>query len=310
MTIKYLDAARQGKNQWWRYILILTVVPAIPACCISIILIICLQLFGNINYSDLQNKVLVAKSIRMMPPWALYLLVTSFYASMCACILLGLQKIHKRDFSSVICPNQRFNIGRYVNSSIAWLLISLLFRIFELKLNPQAFQDFRLVFNPIDWLIYLIPAVITAFTFASFTEIIRGYVLQGLGLLLRHKYLAILMSSLLSSVILMCINKSQCPPYQCMVFNFILGIGLAISIVRENSLELVLGIQTAVNLVPRFLTYQSSENPPSSLPNMFSVNLNSQLASSTESIEIVILLIKLAIFYALFLRKPQTTNHW
>lgn len=306
MTIKYLDAATQGKNQWWRYVLILTIAPAIPACCILIVLIICLQLFGNMNFSDLQNNVLVAKSIRTMTPWALYLLSISFYSSMCACILLGIEKIHKRNFLSVICPNQGFNIGRYVNSFIVWLLISLLFRIFQIKLNYQDFQDLKLVFNPLEWLIYLIPALVNSFIFASFTEIVRGYILQGLALTIRHRYLVILMSGLLSSVMLLSIYKFQ---YQCIVFYFILGIGLATSIVRENGLELVLGIQTAVSLVPRFLTYQSSEIPPSSLPTVFSINLNSQIASSVESIEIVTLLIKLAIFYAFFLREPRTTNY-
>ncbi len=309
MTIKYLDAARQGKNQWWRYISILTIVPFVPACCISIVLIIWLHFFGNVSFSDLQNKVLVSKIIRTMPPGVIYLLNISLTSSICACILLGIQKIHQRDFLATICPNHKFKIDRYAKAFIVWFLISLLFRILQLKLDPQAFQDFRLVFKPIDWSIYLVPAIINAISIAFCTEVIRGYILQGLGTIVRHKYLLIIVSGLLSSLLVLLIaNKAQCSQLQCMVFNLILGIGLATAILKENSLELVLGIQTAVSLLPIFLTYQYSESPPSSLPTIFSATLNSQLISSIESTAIVVLSIKLAIFYAIFWRKTPTSN--
>ena len=87
--------------------------------------------------------------------------------------------------------------------------------------------------------------------------------------------------------------------------DFIFGVGLAVLILKQNGLEIALGIQTSVNLLQRFLIYQSFEDSPSSLPAIFSIKLDSEFQSSVENFAILALSIKFLVFYRVFFRKTE-----
>jgi uncharacterized protein len=300
MTTNYLDAARQGRNKWWQYVLELTIVPFAAMMLVTIILIICLLAFGVVNISDLQNKELVRNTLETMPLWALYLLYIPLYSSACGSMLVGIEVLHHRKALSVICPGRTFDIKRYFNALTVWFLMSLFLNIFQYIFNPQ---NFKLVFDPIQWLMYLVPNIILSFVLALFQEIVRGYVLQGLGLITRHKFLLIFMSVFLSLLMSLSSNSHSIQP-QSTIFDFIFCIGLVATILKDNGLELVLGIQTAIGLLKGFISYQFPDKI-SPFSTIWKVNLNMQIHPSVINIGIVILLIKLTTFYIIFLRKTK-----
>ncbi len=307
MTIKYLDAARHGRNEWWRYILGLlapwaTIIIALMGIIISFLTL------GILKFSDFQASGSAASWMNKLPPWAVYIMTISFMSLLCGSVLVWIEKAHQRNPFSVICPdpNQAFNFKRCFNAFIVWLALSLLLSgglFYTYIYEPQAI---KITADPIPWLIYFIPAFILVLVTTLFSEITRGYVLQGMGLIVKNKSLLITISGLLM-VCIMALGSLKRPPYiqiQFAISIFIFSIGLAMFILKENGLELALGIEAASSLSSKFIAYKSSEDSPFGLPlAIISIDRDTQVYSSSVAIGIVILCLKLAVFYAIFLRR-------
>jgi uncharacterized protein len=305
MAIKYLDAARRGRNEWWRYILGL-LTPWVAVVIVFFGLIISLLTIGILHLSDISPPATATSFMKKIPLWVNYMISISSISLMCVSILVWIEKAHQRNPFSVICPdpNQAFNLKRCFNAFIVWFFMSVLLSgglyhtyIYE----PQAI---KIIADPIPWLIYLIPAIALILITTLFSEIIRGYILQGVGLIVKNKSLLITISGLLL-VCIMALSNQKKPPYiqiQSAISIFIFSVALALFILKENGLELVLGIEAASSLSSKFVAYQSSTDSPFP-PAIISIDKDTQIYSSSLAIGIVTSCIKLAIFYAIFLRK-------
>jgi uncharacterized protein len=307
MTIKYLDAAHKGRNEWWRYILGL-LVPWATIIIASIGFLIGLLTLGILHFSDFRSPATSANFIKKIPIWANYMMSISYISLMCVSALVWIEKAHQRNLFSVIFPdpNQVFNFKRCFNAFVVWFALSLLLSgglFYTYMYEPQAI---KITSDPIPWLIYLIPAFILILITTLFSEITRGYVLQAIGLIIKNKFLLITISGLLM-VCIMVLSNLKKPPYiqiQSAISMFIFSVGLAMFILKENGLELVLGIEAASGLASKFIAYQSSED--SNFPAaIISIDKNTQVYSSSIAIGIVVLCIKLAVFYAIFLRRSS-----
>jgi uncharacterized protein len=307
MTIKYLDAARQGREKWWQYAIGL-LVPWTVIFLVTFAVIILLLIFGIINISDFKPPASSTSLIKKIPMWGIYVLSISGISLMCLSILVWIEQAHKRNPLSVICPdpNQTFNFQRCFNAFIGWFSLSLPLSIRLFYTHSSIPQAVEIVSDPLSWLTYLIPTVFLVFISALFSEIVRGYVLQGIGLAVKKKYILVSISALLLTSMAVFANLKQ-PQHlliQSAIGVFIFGVGFAMVILKDNGLELALGIQIASGLISKFISYKSSEDsvlPPA----MISIDKNTPLFSSAVSIGIVVLCIKLAIFYAVFLRKSS-----
>jgi uncharacterized protein len=307
MTIKYLDAARQGRNEWWRYVLGL-LVPWAAVIIASIGVFISLLTLGILHLSDFSPPATAASWIKKIPLWAVYMMTISSMSLICASVIVWIEKAHQRNPLSVICPDptQGFNLKRCFNAFIVWFALSLLLSgglFYTYIYEPQAI---KITADPIPWLIYLIPAFIVILITTLFSEITRGYVLQGIGLVVKNKTLLITISGLLMVCIMVLSNLKKTPyiQIQSAISIFVFSVGLAMFILKENGLELALGIEAASNLGSKFIAYQPSEDsvfPPA----IISIDKNTQVYSSSVAIGIVILCIKLAVFYAIFLRRSS-----
>lgn len=310
MAIKYLDAARQGRNKWWKYIIGL-LIPWATVIMVSLGLVILLLTFGIIKISDFRPPATSADLIKKLPLWVYYVLSTSFVSLMCISSLVWIEKAHQRSPFSVIRPNsnQVFNIKRCFNAFIVWFTISLLLSGGLLNTYMYDPQAIKIITDPTTWLIYLIPSIVLIVITSLFSEITRGYVLQGIGLIVKQKYVVIGISGLLL-VCLMALGNQNRPLYiqiQQAISIFIFSVGLAVFILKENGLELALGIEVASSLGSKIISYQSSED--SILPAaIISIDRNSHTYSSSVAIGIVLLCIKLAILYAIFFRRSLPVN--
>ena len=308
MTIKYLDAARPGRNQWWRYILGL-LAPCATVFVASFGLTLSLLTIGLLHPSDITTPSAVNSLIKKMPIWAIYMMSISVMSIMGASILVWIDKMHQRNPFSVICPdpNQAFNLKRCFNASIVWFSMSILSTSVLFRISISDFQTVKIIADPISWLIYLIPAIALILINTLSFGIITSYILQGVGLIIKNK----LLLAVIIGLMLVCIsalNNQKEPQHiqiQLAIIAFIYGVGTVIFILKENGLELVLGIQAASSLVSRFIAYQPSGDSISSVlpPSIISIEKNTQIYSSLAAVSLIILCIKLAVFYAVFLRR-------
>jgi hypothetical protein len=304
MSVNYLDAARKGRNKWGQYVLNLIVIPFATIFCVYSVLILGLLLLGQVSHADLKDPAFLSTFLKSQPLWIAYILFISSYSFVIVSILIGIERNHHRNFISVICPEQNFNVKRCFNAFIVWFAMSLLLNAGAAYIYMVDPQSFKLVINPSQWLMYLVPAIIYAFVYALSTEIMRGYVLQGMGLIIRQQFLLIFISGFLSTMSSIPSSLKQSPYIQpqYIIINFIFSVGLALFILKGNNLELVLGIQTAGNFASRFISYQPAEGTMV-LPTIFSISRDTQFLAIAASIAVVALCIKIAIFYAVFLRK-------
>jgi uncharacterized protein len=305
MAIKYLDAARRGHNEWWRYILGL-LTPWVAVVIVFFGLIISLLTIGILHLSDFSPPATATSFMKKIPLWVNYMISISSISLMCVSILVWIEKAHQRNPFSVICPdpNQAFNLKRCFNAFIVWFLISILLSSGLYHTYIYEPQAIKIITDPIPWLIYLIPAIALILITTLFSEIIRGYILQGVGLIVKNKSLLITISGLLL-VFIMALSNQKKPPYiqiQSAISIFVFSVALALFILKDNGLELVLGIEAASSLSSKFVAYQSSTDSPFP-PAIISIDKDTQIYSSSLAIGIITLCIKLAIFYAIFLRK-------
>jgi uncharacterized protein len=304
MAIKYLDAARQGQNKWWQYIVGL-LIPWATLIMASLGIFILFLTLGIIHFSDFRPPLTSADLINRLPLWAYYILSIALLSLMCISSLVWIEKAHQRSPFSVICPdsNQVFHIKRCFNAFIVWFAISLLLSGGLLNTYMYDPQAIKIIADPINWLIYLIPAIVLVVVTALYSEITRGYVLQGIGLITKQRHVVMGLSGLLM-VCLIALSNQNRPLYiqiQQAIYAFIFSVGLAMFIFKENGLELVLGIAIANGLGSKIISYQSTAD--STLPAaIISIDRNSHTYSSSIAIGLVLLCIKLTIFYAIFFR--------
>jgi membrane protease YdiL (CAAX protease family) len=243
-----LDLARQGKNEWWRFlaavILILFLwqfVGAVP----GMILIFWTQLDGN-----------PGTNITPQGPVGVNLLVY-FAAMMFASILflagiaLAVRWIHERPLRTLITPAPRFAWGRFLQGFLVWLLISGVVAGLEGVLHPGRY---KLTFDLRQYLPFVFLAILLVPIQTSAEELFfRGYLLQGFGLRVRNIWLLSLISGLLFGLPHL-LNPEAKINYGIMgLFYVFIGAVLAFVTLRDGRMELALGLHAANNLFSALL---------------------------------------------------------
>lgn len=240
----YLDLARQGKNEWWRYLLAVLLIlflwqliGAIP----SAFVIFWVALDGNP-----ETNIAAAGFIGVD---VLLTFVVFMFASVLFIvgIFLAVRFIHQRRFLTLITPERRFSFGRFAQGFIVWLLLVGLMAVAEALLYPGRYV----------WTLDLarfLPFVFLALIFVpiqtSAEELFfRGYLLQGLGQLrLRNIWILSLISGLLFGLPHL-LNPEASANYLLMLVYYVsMGAVMAYVTLRDGRLELALGLHAANNL--------------------------------------------------------------
>lgn len=260
MTSQYLSLASQGKNAWWRY-------------CISIILILFFwQIIGIIPLGILasvlatdQNPAtqfnLKTSQFEGVEPLLPYLVVNFLFTTLLAGLYIAVRFLHQRRFITLVTPNDRVRWKRvFQGFGLYFLLISVI-SVMSWVLSPSEFQ---LTFKPVQFLVFLpIALVLTSIQTSAEELFIRGYLMQGIGLKIRKSLIPILGSSLLFMLPHLGNPEVKSNIFLAAAYYFSFGIFLAFITVRDNSLELAMGVHAANNLFVALIL----NSPNSALPS-------------------------------------------
>ncbi len=295
----YLDQARKGKNDWWRYVL-------------SILLIFSLwQIIGSFPTVALLMYVFVfghAQTLTQASTFPGVDPLVKFISLMLASvffllgIFLSVRYIHQRSLKSLITPARSLQWGRIGLGAGLWFLLAALSSVLEALLHPGRYVW---TFDLLKFVPFAVAALILIPIQASTEELFfRGYLLQWVGLKLRNIWLLSVISGLIFAMPHL-LNPEAAVNLPLMFLGyFSMGLFLAYMTLRDGQLELALGVHTANNLFSVLFANTTITSLPS--PSILTVQVLDPVFS--VPVGIVAMLIFVWLVFYLFSRKTDISR--
>jgi len=263
MTSQYLSLAQQGKNVWWRYVIsiflilfLYQIIGAVPLLILSAALTLDKNPATQLNSETLQFE--------GVEPLLSYLVIN--FASICllAGLYISVRFLHQRRMITLVTPNQQVRWKRIFQGFGLYFVLTFVISFVGIVLSPS---EYRLTFKPSQFLVFLpIALVITPIQTSAEELFFRGYLLQGISLKARSLLIPILGSSLLFMLPHLLNPEVKSNWFLMALLYLLLGIFLAVITVKDNSLELAMGVHAANNLfVVLILNYSNSALPSPSI---------------------------------------------
>ena len=244
----FIENAKNIKNNWWRYFLVG-----------PLIIFSFWQIIGAIPFgvgfalnADLENlamdgsndmmamfSVFPTKNIGL----ALFLLM---FAVGCVGLYLTIKFIHNQTFTSLTTSRKKIDFSRVFYSFFLVIGISIILFPIDLFLSPE---NYELTFNLNQFLILLLICLTLLPLQTSFEEyLIRGYLLQGIGITTKSRFLAFTIPSVLFGLLHFA-NPEIDKLGNAFIFAYIImGFFLGLITMMDEGLELALGWHYANNL--------------------------------------------------------------
>jgi uncharacterized protein len=195
--MNHLESALNGKNSWWRYILMFAVILIVANTIGAIPLLISLYsksvsdpaVFSRFAANPNDYSILGINSTN-----GFIIMMLPFICGLFAFVLL-VKPLNNRTIRMTINGTGRIRWNRFFISAGVWAVLSALYFFFYLKLDPSNFT----LNNKTGSLILL--SIISIFLIpfqATFEEVLfRGYLMQGFAALVKNRWFPVIMTSLL-----------------------------------------------------------------------------------------------------------------
>ncbi|CEL24386.1 MULTISPECIES: CPBP family intramembrane glutamic endopeptidase [Methanobacterium] len=268
--LSFLDNAREGKNNWWMYL-------------ITFIAVFLVMMLGTILPVEILNKFnnnLLNSIVGLGVGFALSLI--SLY--------LLARFLHHKKLISLINTGKQVRWSQIFKGGILWAVLASSLTIIYMLLNPSAFK-FSFNFYP-----FLILVIISCLCFpiqAFFEELFfRGYLMQGFGLVFKRALIPVIITSILFGVMHASSLTNLNQTLLVITSTSIMGLLYGIVTLADNGIELAAGSHIANNLLMAIF-FNSGDATFSSLPSLF--------VSSTETVVDLIIFIIAAVLFVLIL---------
>lgn len=291
MNQNFLAVAHQGKHHWWRYFLGIALTLFFFLLLGHIAIIAFAISFCNISYNDIFHSEGTSDKFQELldsPSISGYLANNIEYLFGIVGLFLTVVWLHQRNFASLVRSNAKIQWRRVLMGALVWTAICFGESIIDYLISPQ---DYVWSFKPIWWLMVPLALLITPIQ-TSFEELFfRGYLMQGMALLIRNRLALVLMNGILFMIPHLENPEMQRGDILAMDY-LITGAILAVIAIRDNGLELSLGIHAAHNLQVLFFNAEESALP---FPALWS-----NQTSSSPIADIIITILEYALFYYIF----------
>jgi membrane protease YdiL (CAAX protease family) len=239
MKGSFIENASLGKNKWWHYalsIFSLAVVIALVNILIRIVLPNIKQLYPDNDF----GKGLFT-----------YSLVLVIFGLALLAFLFVVSKLHQRPKISFISNKGTFSWRQYFIGFLAWG--SLLF-IGSSIFDYQKLEDFVTNFNLYQFASLLLVGFVAIGVQSFFEELVlRGYLLQGMHLLIKKVVTLVILNSLIFGMLHFGYGIES------FLSSWAFGVAFAIIVTLQNRIEFVSGAHNANNLVLSLMFVDLSE---------------------------------------------------
>jgi membrane protease YdiL (CAAX protease family) len=190
---------------------------------------------------------------------SVYLALMASFVPMLAGTAVAVRFIHKRPLITLITPFQGIDKRRLLLSFGVYFALATAARLAAGLLHPE---QFRLTFQPIQWLALLpVVVILTAIQTTAEELLFRSYALQALGLLTRHTWLLVGTTALLFGALHLANSEVSASPPLMAAFYLATGAFFALITLRDNRLELALGAHAAGNLTVLVVNTETTSLP-------------------------------------------------
>ncbi len=232
----YIAQGKLGKLGMWKYI-------PIP---LLFMLLMGLQYLA-VKFMNLDVAAEIERQINSKGKNQFFAENLIFFVFFLGGLFFWVRYVHQQSILSLTTSRKKIDWGRFFFVFIlmaSFIIISTLIAYF---ISPN---DFQINFQPIPFLILLGIAVLLIPIQTSFEEyLFRGYMMQGLGLVAKNKWIPLLITSVLFGIMHAANPEVDTLGPIVMVYYIGTGLFLGILTLMDEGLELSLGFHAANNLV-------------------------------------------------------------
>ena len=245
----YIEQAYKGLSDSWRYILGIFVVFAawqllggIPLIAAIIMEPDGLQAMGSGEIGDMA-EVLGTNT------FLFYMLL--MFAIGLICLFLWVKFIHKQSITELTTSRRRVDWKRIFFAFILWSAVTATMVLVDVYLSPD---DYVFNFNSKLFMVLAVIAILMIPIQTSMEEyFMRGYMMQGLGVIAKNRWVPLVVTSLLFGFMHILNPEVEKLGYGIMIYYVGTGFFLGILTLMDEGLELALGFHAANNLTAALL---------------------------------------------------------
>ena len=277
MEFSFLNNARLGRNNWWRYFL-------------TLIIVFCGLIIGaslgdffygyfNITLPGNINDVLdITTNLA-----AIFILIFLF---------ASVYKIHKRSPITIVTSHKTIQWKNMFKGFYIWFLLLCLFAVVDFVIDPKSYT-FTFNIRTFGWLLLASLMGIPACVLLE-EVFFRGYLLQAIGVLTRRPIIPLIITSVIFGSLHYWngINPTSCIFHviSCTLFGLMLGV----IVIGEGGLETAIGIHTSQNLFASVICSDPTEIF-GVIPSLFNIStdINAPLITYIPDLVLIIFQISL-----------------
>lgn len=251
MGKRYLDLVRLGENQWWRYCLGLVIILLFWFVVGGMLYLVPLSwgaftLYSSDVLSAGLDVLAIEGFIELAPPIVLFTATFLTFVPLLIGIWAAVRLIHQRPLRTLVTPAPEVNWNRVVQGFLLFGALLAVATGVEALLYPGRYE-FVLDVGRF-WPFLFVGLILIPVQTASEELLFRGYWLQGLSLLVKTPLLLCIVSGLLFALPHLANPELQAGFWLVAPQYFIVGFALSFITLKDNGLELALGVHTVNNL--------------------------------------------------------------
>jgi membrane protease YdiL (CAAX protease family) len=233
----YIDAARQGKNTWLRYLL-------------GILLILFFWWGIGGAVSSILAFTLSGSTDPAAPPSLgavqRYLAISATFWFFLVGIVIAMALIHRRSLRTLVTPRNRINKKRIFQGFGVWFSLMGLFSLLSFILDPSIYS---LGADPAEFIPFaLVALILTPIQTTAEELFFRGYLLQAASFISKKLVFLVTVSGVLTMLAHVGSPEMGAGFVLLALYYLAVGVFLALISLKDGTTELAIGIHAATNL--------------------------------------------------------------
>ena len=245
----YIKQAFKVEHDWWLYLVGVLLI-YIGSQLGQIPFLIAIITKSIANGGDLSSLDYDAMMSILDLNLSLFLLLLSFAVGLVV-VFLVVKYIHKQTLRSLTTSRVKIDWNRFWFAFLVWGVTTCVFILLEYYSSPE---NYTFNFKPIPFLILVLISIVFIPLQTSFEEyLFRGYLMQGLGVLAKNRWVPLILTSTLFGLLHIANPEIDKLGYVLLVHYIGTGFLLGIMTLMDEGLELALGFHAANNLIAALL---------------------------------------------------------
>lgn len=244
--MNFIQQAYKGRTEWYWYLITLFIISIFW----QFIGVIPLSVAAFLKVGSMDKFMEAAKdafaTVGLNSNLYLFLVLLTLIMGLVG-LLIGIKFIHNRLIKTVVTSRNKIDWKRVFYAFGLWFSIFVVIITIGIFLDPE-----NLIWNfkPIPFLILVLISLLFIPLQTSFEELLfRGYLMQGLGVLAKNRWIPLLVTSLIFGLLHGANPEVQKLGLGIMVFYIGTGLLFGITTLMDEGTELALGLHAANNIV-------------------------------------------------------------